>query len=193
METMLHKVIVYNYLYRFNEVENKLKDKFEGELKKCEGTVKNRFNFLHLSEEIRSRLEINMESNQFVIQRMRYNCEGDNSVKWSLSKRIAFAEKNNLMSDVFSEDISHLENKRVDLNFKKIIVEAIKIRNILAHERDGSTIEPSFERLSDKRLIELVEQDSQFNESSGLENLGDKYKHVLTYYFHLNIIDELIS
>lgn len=192
-ELKLYKIVVYNYLYKFSEIETRLKKKFEEELQKVgDSEIKNNFILLHLAEEIKIKFDADIPNSGFQIKKLHYknNLEKMN-VKWNLKKRISFAKKYNLMTEVLS-DVEHLQ-KRATLPVDRLIEDAIKIRNCLAHETFGIELDSKFELLSDEKLADMVDNDCEFSSSSGVMELESNYKYVLTYYFYLKEIEKLIN
>ncbi len=192
MENTFYKIVVYNYLDKFSKIETYLKQKFEEELREvADSEIKNNFILLHLSEEIKVKFGEDIQNSSFHLKKINYKNDLDKiKIKWNLKKRIKFAKKHGLMSNILSE-INHLQ-KRESLSVAKIIEDAIQIRNCLAHETFKIELSPRFELLSDEKLKEMVKEDTGFSSSSNLAELDSNYKHALTYYFYLQEIEKLI-
>ncbi|BDD43312.1 hypothetical protein [Streptococcus ruminantium] len=192
-ELELYKIVVYNFLYKFSEIETRLKKKFEEQLQEVgDSEIKNNFILLHLAEEIKIKFDADIPNSGFQIKKLHYKNNLENmNVKWNLKKRISFAKKYNLMTEVLS-NVEHLQ-KRAILPVDKIIEDAIKIRNCLAHETFGIKLDTKFELLSDDKLKDMVDNDCEFSSSSGVVELESNYKYALTYYFYLKEIEKLIN
>ena len=182
----LHKVILYNYLYEFSSLENKIKNKFKQILlEKDDEDIKNNFLLLHLSEEIKSSFTEDISNNAFQINRKFYKRNIDSvKIKWNLKKQLEFANKNNLLSDIMQKET---------ISTYSFLLSSIQLRNKLAHETCDIKIKRDLELLSDDKLKELITGDDAFDELSDLAEIDTIYKQALTHYFYLKEIDEKLS
>lgn len=190
----LHKVILYNYLYEFSSLENKIKDKFKQILlEKDDEDIKNNFLLLHLSEEIKLSFTEDISNNAFKINKKSYKRNiGSVKIKWNLKKQLEFANKNNFLSDILPIELKHFVKKET-ISTHSFLVSSIQLRNILAHETCDIKIKRDLELLSDDKLKELITGDDAFDELSDLAEIDTIYKQALTHYFYLKKIDEKLS
>lgn len=190
----LHKVILYNYLYEFSSLENKIKNKFKQILlEKDDEDIKNNFLLLHLSEEIKSSFTEDISNNAFQINRKFYKRNIDSvKIKWNLKKQLEFANKNNLLSDIMPIEFQHFVKKET-ISTYSFLLSSIQLRNKLAHETCDIKIKRDLELLSDDKLKELITGDDAFDELSDLAEIDTIYKQALTHYFYLKEIDEKLS
>lgn len=187
----LHKVILYNYLYEFSSLENKIKDKFKQILlEKDDEDIKNNFLLLHLSEEIKLSFTEDISNNAFKINKKSYKRNiGSVKIKWNLKKQLEFANKNNFLSDILPIELKHFVKKET-ISTHSFLVSSIQLRNKLAHETCDIKIRRDLELLSDDKLNDLITGDDAFDELCDLAEIDTIYKQALTHYFYLKKIDE---
>lgn len=190
----LHKVILYNYLYEFSSLENKIKDKFKQILlEKDDEDIKNNFLLLHLSEEIKLSFTEDISNNAFKINKKSYKRNiGSVKIKWNLKKQLEFANKNNFLSDILPIELKHFVKKET-ISTHSFLVSSIQLRNKLAHETCDIKIRRDLELLSDDKLNDLITGDDAFDELCDLAEIDTIYKQALTHYFYLKKIDEKLS
>lgn len=192
MASDFKKVIVYNYLYIFSDLDVRLKKIFKRELEAIDDNqIKSNFNLLHLSASIASRFSVEFSNNSFKLSKLSYKNDFSNiKLQWNLSKCIEFAKANPTLNSVLNQSISHLQ-KRENLLIADLLSNAIWLRNKLAHETFKVEVRGNLELLSDDMLKTLIEEDSDFNSALDLQDLDNIYKHTLTYYFYLKEICNL--
>ena len=190
----LHKVILYNYLYEFSSLENKIKDKFKQILlEKDDEDIKNNFLLLHLSEEIKLSFTEDISNNAFKINKKSYKRNiGSVKIKWNLKKQLEFANKINFLSDILPIELKHFVKKET-ISTHSFLVSSIQLRNKLAHETCDIKIRRDLELLSDDKLNDLITGDDAFDELCDLAEIDTIYKQALTHYFYLKKIDEKLS
>lgn len=188
------KVVVYNYLYKFSDLDVRLKKIFKRELESNDDNqIKSNFNLLHLSASIASKFSVEFSNNVFKLSKLSYKNDLSNiKLQWNLSKCIEFAKANPTLNSVLNQSISHLQ-KRENLLIADLLSNAIWLRNKLAHETFKVEVRGNLELLSDDMLKTLIEEDSDFNSELDLQDLDNIYKHTLTYYFYLKEICKLQS
>ena len=192
MASDFKKVIVYNYLYIFSDLDVRLKKIFKRELEAIDDNqIKSNFNLLHLSASIASRFSVEFSNNSFKLSKLSYKNDFSNiKLQWNLSKCIEFAKANPTLNSVLNQSISHLQ-KRENLLIADLLSNAIWLRNKLAHETFKVEVRGNLELLSDDMLKTLIEEDSDFHSALDLQDLDNIYKHTLTYYFYLKEIYQL--
>ena len=192
MASDFKKVIVYNYLYIFSDLDVRLKKIFKRELEAIDDNqIKSNFNLLHLSASIASRFSVEFSNNSFKLSKLSYKNDFSNiKLQWNLSKCIEFAKANPTLNSVLNQSISHLQ-KRENLLIADLLSNAIWLRNKLAHETFKVEVRGNLELLSDDMLKTLIEEDSDFHSALDLQDLDTIYKHTLTYYFYLKEICKL--
>ena len=187
---MIKKVVLYNYLYRFSDLESKIKKSFDDYIINfADDDIKNNFFLLHLSEEIKTAFCEDIPSNAFKINRKNLKKEINNiKNKWNLKKRLEFAKNNSFLSEIVPEEIKVFQ-KLEQISVFDLLTQSIQLRNCFAHETSNITIRRELELLSDDKLLELVSDDVEFKGYTEIQNLDPIYKHGLTYYFYLGVID----
>lgn len=79
MASDFKKVIVYNYLYIFSDLDVRLKKIFKRELEAIDDNqIKSNFNLLHLSASIASRFSVEFSNNSFKLSKLSYKNDFSN-------------------------------------------------------------------------------------------------------------------
>lgn len=187
---VLHKIILYNYLYKFSSLEDKIKKSFKEYILSSDNEkLKNSFILLHLSDEIKTAFCEDIQNDAFQIKKKYYRNEiKDISFKWNLKKCLEFAKENSFLNEIVPEEIDMFQ-KREKISVFDFLKLSIQLRNSFAHETFEIKNRRELELLSDEKLEELASEDKEFNDLSGLKDLEPIYKHGLTYYFYLNVIE----
>lgn len=190
---LLHKVILYNYLYEYSSLEKKIKNKFKKLLLETnDEDIKNNFLLIHLSEEIKVKFSENIPNNAFQINRICYKRDINNvKIKWNLQKQLEFARENNFLSDIFPTELRHFVKKE-NLSTYSFIKSSIQLRNALAHETCDIQIRRELELLSNEKLNDMICSDDAFDVSCDITEVDAIYKHALTHYFYLKEVDKIL-
>ena len=85
MASDFKKVIVYNYLYIFSDLDVRLKKIFKRELEAIDDNqIKSNFNLLHLSASIASRFSVEFSNNSFKLSKLSYKNDFSNiKLQWN--------------------------------------------------------------------------------------------------------------
>lgn len=186
----LHKIILYNYLYEFSLLEDKIKGKFKQVLlEKDDEDIKNNFLLLHLSEEIKLSFTEDIQKNAFQINKKHYTRDIEKvKIKWNLKKQLEFAKINNFFSEILPMELD-LFGKIESYSMYSFIETSIQLRNALAHETFNVKFKRDMLLLSDEKLDEMLANDKAFDDLSYIAEIDQIYKHVLTYYFYLKEVE----
>lgn len=177
----LKAIIIFQYLLKFNQMENLIKELFKNYLNQCSEETKNYMYFIY-----GSKLGTYIDYPNSTVKMSEHTFKKNETFSEFTIIQIMKLNKTYKVLPTFS-DITSSKSKITAFDFQDSIIKLIETRNVLAHELSS----PSFK---DKHIIDILSDNEiedlkyDFLNNYDRTKLDIETKTILSNYYYMDII-----